>query len=100
MTWKRALGRLAAGSRFGAVLLALVVVCGLLTPRVLDACAVCYGDVDSPMTKGMNNGILVLLGVVAAVQGGFVGLFLSIRLRMLRQQRRRARVHLVHGGAG
>ena len=27
----------------------------------LNACAVCYGDPNSPMTHGMNMGILTLL---------------------------------------
>jgi len=50
------------------------------------ACAVCYGAEDSAMTAGMNNAILLLLGVVALVQGSFAALFLS-----LRQRARRAR---------
>ncbi len=45
------------------------------------ACAVCYGAEDSAMTAGMNNAILMLLGVVAVVQGSFVALFLSLRRR-------------------
>lgn len=52
-----------------------------------NACAVCYGGEGSNMTTGMNNGILTLLGVIASVQFGFVGLFGSIwyRTRKLRK---------------
>ena len=31
------------------------------------ACSVCYGDPNSPMTKGVQAGVLVLLGVVGTV---------------------------------
>ena len=48
------------------------------------ACAVCYGAEDSAMTAGMNNAILLLLGVVALVQGSFAALFLSLRQRARR----------------
>jgi len=50
------------------------------------ACAVCYGAEDSAMTAGVNNAILLLLGVVALVQGSFAALFLSLRQRARRVQ--------------
>lgn len=50
------------------------------------ACAVCYGAEDSAMTAGVNNAILLLLGVVALVQGSFAVLFLSLRQRARRVQ--------------
>ena len=31
------------------------------------ACSVCYGDPNSPMTHGVQAGVLVLLGVVGVV---------------------------------
>ena len=34
------------------------------------ACSVCYGDPNSPMTKGVEAGVLVLLGVVGTVLTG------------------------------
>lgn len=37
------------------------------------ACAVCFGDPESPMAKGAVAGILVLLGVVGCVLTAFVG---------------------------
>ena len=81
------------GRLVGAALLYL-----LVAPRMAEACAVCYGAVDSGMTTGMNNGILVLLAIVAAVQIGFVALFLSIRKRA--RQLQRDRLQVIQGGAG
>jgi len=69
-------------------------------PHLVEACAVCYGDVDSGMTTGMNNGILVLLGVIAAVQVAFVALFVSIRQRARQLQQQRDRLQVIQGGAG
>ena len=63
-------------SRVGVVGTVLMAV-----PQLAAACAVCYGEVDSAMTEGMNNGILALLGFVAVVQVGFVALFLRFRHR-------------------
>ncbi len=40
------------------------------------ACSVCYGDPNSPMTKGVQAGVLVLLGVVGTVLFGLASLFL------------------------
>ena len=69
-------------------------------PPLAEACAVCYGEVESPMTAGMNNGILALLAVIAAVQVGFVALFLSIRQRARQLRQRKNRLQVVQGGAG
>lgn len=57
------------------------VAAAIAVPGSAHACAVCFGAVDAPITHGLNNGILVLLGVIGAVQIGFVGLFVSIRRR-------------------
>ena len=69
-------------------------------PHLAQACAVCYGDVDSGMTQGMNNGILALLAVIAAVQIGFVALFLSIRQRARQSRQQKDRLRAMQGGAG
>lgn len=42
----------------------------LALPQLAAACATCYGAADSPMTKGMNNAILLLIGVVGLVYVG------------------------------
>ena len=52
------------------------------------------------MTTGMNNGILVLLGIIAAVQIGFVALFLSIRQRARQMRLQKDRFQVIQGGAG
>lgn len=65
-----------------------------------DACAVCYGDAESGLTQGVKNGILVLLGIVAVVQIGFVALFLSFRQRARQIAKQEERIQLIQGGAG
>ena len=47
----------------------------------LLACAACYGASDSPMAKGMNWGILSLLGVVVMVLGSIATFFVFIGKR-------------------
>ena len=70
-----------------------------LSAEPAGACAVCYGAADSAMTKGVNNGIMALLGVIAAVQIGFVALFISIRQRGRNLDRRNSRVEVIQEGA-
>ena len=51
----------------------LLAVLAVLTPAPAFACATCYGgDIDSPMTDGMNWGIFTLLGVVGTVLASFL----------------------------
>jgi hypothetical protein len=45
-------------------------------PAAAQACAVCFGDPESPLTKGMNAAILFLLGCITTVLAGFASLFL------------------------
>lgn len=49
-----------------------------LQPASLFACAACYGASDSPLAKGMNWGILSLLGVVVMVLGSVATFFVFI----------------------
>ena len=49
-----------------------------LQPASLFACAACYGASDSAMAKGMNWGILSLLGVVVVVLGSFASFFVFL----------------------
>jgi len=53
----------------------------LFAPTAARACAVCFGNSDSQLSKGMMAGVLVLLFVVLAVLGGFVALFVHIARR-------------------
>lgn len=58
----------------------------LLLPFVLlealtgsaQACAVCVGDPDSPLTQGMIAGVLLLLGVIVSVLIAIAGFFIFL----------------------
>jgi hypothetical protein len=72
----------------------------LALPRAAAACATCYGAADSPMTQGMNNGILTLIAVVGVVYVGIGKMFLDFRRRSRRLNEKatvRQRLHLIHG---
>jgi hypothetical protein len=60
---------------------ALVVTSG--TTRLL-ACPVCFGAEETAMIDGTRLGIVVMLGITFAVQGGFLGFFLYLRRRAKR----------------
>ena len=48
------------------------------------ACPVCFGAEETSMIDGAKLGIIVLLAVTLAVQGGFIGFFLYLRKRAKR----------------
>ena len=48
------------------------------------ACPVCFGAEETSLIDGAKLGILVLLGITLAVQGGFVAFFLYLRRRAKR----------------
>ena len=50
----------------------------------LLACPVCFGAEETAMIDGARLGVLVMLGILFAVQGGFVGFFLYLRKRAKR----------------
>ena len=70
----------------------------LVAPQATAACAVCYGAAESTMATGLNNGILVLLGVIGVVQGGLVALFVSFWRRARALRTRRESFDLIDGG--
>jgi len=39
----------------------------ILFSSILFPCAVCYGNPDSPMTHGMNMGVLTLMGFIGFI---------------------------------
>ena len=47
-------------------------------PGSLQACAVCMGDPDSPLTQGMVAGVLLLLGVIVSVLVAIAGFFIFL----------------------
>jgi heme/copper-type cytochrome/quinol oxidase subunit 2 len=48
------------------------------------ACPMCFGAEETSMVDGTQIGMLVMLGITLAVQGGFVGFFLYLRKRAKR----------------
>ena len=48
------------------------------------ACPVCFGAEETAMVDGTRLGVLVMLAITLAVQGGFVGFFLYLRTRAKR----------------
>jgi hypothetical protein len=77
--------------RTAIVLLAILA----FTPAAF-ACPVCFGAPDDPMVKGVNNGIWVLLGLVAVVQVGFAAMFWSFWRRAREQKRFRESLRVIH----
>jgi hypothetical protein len=58
--------------------IALVLLAGSST---LLACPMCFGAEETSMIDGAKLGILVMLGITFAVQGGFLAFFLYLRKR-------------------
>jgi hypothetical protein len=54
-----------------------------MTTLVL-ACTMCFAAQETSMIDGTRLGVLVLLAILFAVQGGFVGFFLYLRKRAKR----------------
>ena len=48
------------------------------------ACPMCFGAEETAMIDGARLGVLVMLAILFAVQGGFVGFFLYLRKRAKR----------------
>ena len=93
-TFGRWLSQLA--TRNTQLVMVLVVI---LAPHVLSACPTCYGDPNSPMTKGSDNAILFMLGIIGFVQVGFISLFVTFWRRARALRRRRESLRLIDGGA-
>ena len=51
---------------------------------VLLACTMCFGAEETSMVDGTKLGILLMLGITFAVQGGCVAFFLYLRARAKR----------------
>jgi heme/copper-type cytochrome/quinol oxidase subunit 2 len=48
------------------------------------ACPACFGAEETSMIDGAKLGVLVMLAITLAVQGGFVGFFFYLRQRAKR----------------
>jgi uncharacterized membrane protein (DUF4010 family) len=53
----------------------------VLAPRAALACPVCFGQSDSPLAKGVNMGVLFLLGTVTLVLIGFASFMIYLARR-------------------
>ena len=74
-------GQVAASARQGLMTAAFVVIAGSSS---VFACPVCFGAEETSMIEGTRLGILMLLGITLAVQGGFFAFFLYLRNRAKR----------------
>jgi hypothetical protein len=70
------------GTTRQAVMTAAFVVVG--GSSSLLACPVCFGAEETSMIDGAKLGVLVMLAILFAVQGGFVAFFLYLRKRAKR----------------
>ena len=68
------------GKKAKSVLTASVLALAM-QPRLLWACAACYGQDSGPMAQGMNWGILSLLGIIVTVLAGVAGFFVYLANR-------------------
>jgi len=68
------------GLRFLSVFIVLL---GLLTPRMIFACAVCMGDANSREAGAMNAAIFLMLGFI----GGVLGLIVAAGVHLVRKAR-------------
>jgi hypothetical protein len=50
-------------------------------PRAAFACPVCFGQSDSPLAKGVNVGVLFLLGTITAVLIAFASFMIYLARR-------------------
>jgi hypothetical protein len=48
------------------------------------ACPVCFGAAETPIIDATRLGVIVMLGITFAVQGGFLAFFLYLRKRAKR----------------
>jgi hypothetical protein len=70
-------------SKFTAGFVVLVLA-GLSQPLAAHACAVCYGDPDAPVSKGLSLAIFALVGVVLTVLGSLIAFFVYANRRAAR----------------
>ena len=74
----------AATARQARLYLATLVFVAMAGGTRVLACPVCFGAVETSMIDGAKLGVLVMLAVLFAVQGAFVGFFLYLRRRAKR----------------
>ena len=77
-------GQVAASARQARLYLTTVVFVALAGATSVLACPVCFGAEETSMVDGAKLGVVVMLAITLAVQGGFVGFFLYLRKRAKR----------------
>ena len=77
-------GQVAASARQARIYLATVVFVAVAGGTKVLACPVCFGADETSMVDGAKVGVMVMLAVTLAVQGGFLGFFLYLRRRAKR----------------
>jgi len=86
--------------RAALMVVALTLGLDLILPQIASACATCFGAADAPMTKGMNNAILMLMAVVGVVYVGIGKVALDFRKRSRRlaeKERSKPQLRLIRG---
>ena len=58
-----------------------IVILATCIPGILFPCAVCYGNPESPMSHGMNMGVLTLMGFIVFVLFIIAFSIISISIR-------------------
>jgi protein-S-isoprenylcysteine O-methyltransferase Ste14 len=86
------------GWRRAAAIPAAVTAALLLVPTIASACPVCFGDPNSAMAKGTNNGVFFLLGVIGFVQVGLGAMFVTFWRRARALRARREGMRVINGG--
>lgn len=71
--------------KLGRLLLLVGALVVLVLPDAAQACSVCFGDPDHPMTKGAVAGVYVMIGFVGFVLTGIIGTaaFWMVRTRRI-----------------
>ena len=77
-------GGFGATARQARVVFAIAVAVMIGGGSSVLACPVCFGAVETSMIDGAKLGVLVMLAILLAVQGGFVAFFLYLRRRAKR----------------
>jgi len=86
--------------RAALTVVALTLGLDLILPQIASGCATCFGAADAPMTKGMNNAILMLMAVVGVVYVGIGKVALDFRKRSKRlaeKERSKPQLRLIRG---
>ena len=73
------------GSKMMRLVVTLSAQALILAPTQVWACPICFGDVDSPMARGMTWAVLVLIGITGGVLCAFAAFFIYLfkRSRMM-----------------